>query len=107
MWVYLCVCVLFQVLRYLLPAAGLQTQDDPGQSGSDAQRLLAHSHFHLLPSHHAKLERHRHRGYCESSLSKIGNQGVGKSWHSMSSKMIAGDIIIINKKNVLCQQNIL
>lgn len=58
-------CVLFQVLRNLLPAAGLQAQDDPRQSGGDAQRLLAHPHFHLLPTHHAKLERHRHRGYRE------------------------------------------
>lgn len=55
-----CVCVPLQVLRHLLPAAGLQAQDDPRQSGSDAQRLLAHPHFHLLPTHHAKLERHRH-----------------------------------------------
>lgn len=55
-----CVCVLFQVLRDLLPAAGLQTQDDPGESGSNAQQLLAHPHIYLLLTHHAKLERHRH-----------------------------------------------
>lgn len=71
----MCVSVLFQVLRYLLPATGLQTQDDPSPSGSDAQRLLAHPYVHLLPTHHAKLERHRHRGHSESSAMKIRNQG--------------------------------
>lgn len=54
------ICVLFQVLRYLLPASGLQKQDDAGESGSDAQWLLDHPHIHLLFTHHAKLERHRH-----------------------------------------------
>lgn len=66
--------VLFQVLRYLLPAAGLQTQDDPNQSSSDAQRLLAYPSIHLLLTHHAKLERDRHRGHCEFSAAKIGNK---------------------------------
>ncbi len=54
------VCVFFQVLRNLLPAAGLQTQDDSGQSRSDARWLLAHPHIHLLSTHHAKLERNWH-----------------------------------------------
>lgn len=73
-----CVCVSLQVLRYLLPAAGLQTQDDPAQSGGDAQWLLAHPDIHLLSTHHAKLERHRHRGHCESSAAEIGNQKAKK-----------------------------
>lgn len=75
MLVCVCTCVLFQVLCYLLPATGLQAQDDPGPSGSDAQWLLGHPHIHLLPTHHAKLERHRHRGHSESSATKIRNQG--------------------------------
>lgn len=69
-----CVCVWLQVLRHLLPAAGLQTQDDPGQSGGDAQRLLAHPYIHLLPSHHAKLEHHRHRRHRESPPADLGTR---------------------------------
>ena len=68
------VFVLFQVLRNLLPTTGLQTQDDPNQSGSDAQRLLVHPLIHLLLTHHAKLERDRHRGHCEFSVAKIRNE---------------------------------
>lgn len=58
---YVCasVCVLFQVLCHLLPAIGVSTQDDPDESGSHAQWLLAHSHIYLLSTHHAKLECHR------------------------------------------------
>lgn len=72
---YVCasVCVLFQVLCHLLPAIGVSTQDDPDESGSHAQWLLAHSHIYLLSTHHAKLERHRDRGYCKSSLAQIRN----------------------------------
>lgn len=75
-----CVCVLFQILCYLLPAARLQTQDDPSESGSHAQRVLDHPHIHLLPTHHAKLECHWDRGHCESSVAKITNHGRGSRW---------------------------
>lgn len=50
-----------QVLRYLLPAAGVPEQDDAHARGSDDRQLLGDSRLHLLPAHHAGLEQHRHR----------------------------------------------
>lgn len=92
----LCVyCLLLQVLRYLLPAAGLQTQDDTNQSGGDAQWLLAHSHFHLLSTHHAKLEHHWHRGHCESSLAKLRNRQIRPACFNMKSSVIWYSLFLI------------
>ncbi|XP_061643194.1 uncharacterized protein htr4 isoform X2 [Phyllopteryx taeniolatus] len=50
-----------QVLRHLLPASGVPQQDDAHARGADDRRLLGDPHLHLLPAHHARMERHRHR----------------------------------------------
>lgn len=57
---FILILIYLQVLRYLLPAFGLPEQNDANASGSDDRWLLGHSHFHLLPSHHAGLEQHWH-----------------------------------------------
>lgn len=89
-------CLLLQVLRYLLPAAGLQTQDDTNQSGGHAQWLLAHPHFHLLSTHHAKLEHHWHRGHCESSLAKLRNRQIRPACFNMlKSSVIRYSLFLI------------
>lgn len=88
-WSLVCVyCLLLQVLRYLLPAAGLQTQDDTNQSGGDAQWMLAHPPFHLLSTHHAKLEHHWHRGHCELSLAKLRNRQIGPACFNMLKRSV-------------------
>lgn len=55
----------WQVLCNLLPAAGLQEQDDTCESVFDAWGVLGYPLVHLLSPHHAELECHWHRGHCK------------------------------------------
>lgn len=59
--IFLPAMISLQVLRYLLPAAGLPEQNDAHASDFNDRWLLGHSHFHLFPAHHAGLEQHRYR----------------------------------------------
>lgn len=59
-FIYSFLFVFSKILRYLLPAFGLQEQNDPTENNIDAWGMLDYPNFYILPTNYARMEQHRH-----------------------------------------------